>query len=119
MKQIGERMRILRDRTGLSQAKLAKEFGATQSAINRYEHGQSTPTVELFRKYADYFNVSMDYIFCRTDEPKGGLYSYQEPLNPATPEMEQFVEMCFDPDSPMNGRLKDTILRMLRENTQN
>lgn len=119
MKQIGERIRFLRDRTGLSQAKLAKEFGVTQSAINRYEHGQSTPTVELFRKYADYFDVSMDYIFCRTDCAKVELSSNQEALGPATPEMEQFVEMCFAPNSPMNRQLKETILRMLREGTNN
>ena len=31
------------------------------------------------------------------------------------PEMERFVEMCFDPGSPMNERLKKTLVQMLSE----
>lgn len=58
LKQIGERLRTLRDGISLSQAKLAELLGITQSSLNRYENGQSTPTVELFRKYADFFDVS-------------------------------------------------------------
>ena len=30
-------------------------------------------------------------------------------------DMRQFAEMCFDPNSPMNDRLKQTILEMLKE----
>ena len=63
MKQLGSRLRSLRESIGLSQAKFAEVIGSTQSSINRYENGQATPTVELLRKYADYFDVSMDYIF--------------------------------------------------------
>ena len=29
--------------------------------------------------------------------------------------MEKFVEMCFDPNSRMNERLKETLLKMLTE----
>lgn len=39
------------------------DFGMKQPSINRYEQGTATPTVENLRKYADYFDVSMDYIF--------------------------------------------------------
>ena len=31
------------------------------------------------------------------------------------PEMERFIEMCFDPSSPMNERLKKTLVQMLSE----
>ena len=65
MKQLGSRLRALRESIGISQAKFADVIGSTQSSINRYENGQATPTVELLRKYADYFDVSMDYIFAR------------------------------------------------------
>jgi len=36
---------------------------------------------------------------------------------PAAPkdEMAEFVEICFDPKSPMNEKLKQTILKMLQE----
>ena len=56
MKQLGNRLRSLRESIGLSQAKFADVIGSTQSSINRYENGQATPTVELLRKYADCFD---------------------------------------------------------------
>lgn len=70
MKQLGMRLRVLREGIGLSQSKFADVIDSTQSSINRYENGQATPTVELLRKYADYFDVSMDYIFARCDDPQ-------------------------------------------------
>ena len=44
MKIIGERLRSLRESVRLSQAKLAKEFDVSQSALARYEIDDSTPT---------------------------------------------------------------------------
>ena len=54
MKIIGERLRSLRESVRLSQAKLAKEFDVSQSAIARYEIDDATPSPEVFLKYADY-----------------------------------------------------------------
>ena len=115
MKLIGKRLRTLRESLSLSQAKLAELLGITQSSLNRYENGQSTPTVELFRKYADFFDVSMDYIFARCDEPQGKLYHYQPKVWKNATDMEQFVEMCFDPKSPYYNRMKESVLRMFSE----
>ena len=115
LKQIGERLRTLRNSLSLSQAKLAELLGITQSSLNRYENGQSTPTVELFRKYAVFFDVSMDYIFARCDEPQGKLYQYQPKVWKNATDMEQFVEMCFDPKSPYYNRMKESVLRMFSE----
>ena len=53
MKIIGERLRSLRESVRLSQAKLAKEFDVSQSALARYEIADSTPSPEVFLKYAD------------------------------------------------------------------
>ena len=115
MKQLGMRLRTLREGIGLSQSKFADVIGSTQSSINRYENGQATPTVELLRKYADYFDVSMDYIFARCDDPHGKLYEAKPPVDANNPELRKFVEMCFDPESPMNEKLKEAMLKMLGE----
>ena len=69
MKELGNRLKILREDTGLSQAKFVGVIGSTQSSINRYENGQAKPSVELLRRYADYFDISMDYVFARCDSP--------------------------------------------------
>ena len=115
MKELGKRLRVLRESVGLSQAKLAQEIGSNQSSINRYENGQATPTVDLLRKYADYFDVSMDYIFARCNDPHGKLYEAKPPVDANNPELRKFVEMCFDPESPMNEKLKEAMLKMLGE----
>ena len=62
MKELGERLRILRESVKLSQVKMAELLGVKQSSINRYEQGQSAPSLETLVKYADYFDVSMDYL---------------------------------------------------------
>jgi len=115
LKEVAQRLRHLRESVKLSQVKMAEIVGVKQSSLNRYELNQASPTFETLTRYADYFDVSMDYIFGRTDNPQGKLYEYKPKITQTTPEMEKFVEMCFDPNSPMNGRLKETLLQMLRE----
>ena len=97
----------------LSQAKIAKIIGTSQVSINRYESGNGFPPAKTLLWYADYFDVSMDYIFGRTEKPQGKLYDYQPKV--FNEDMKQFVEMCFDPASPMNDKLKQTLLRLMEE----
>ena len=113
MKMIGKRMKELRESIGVLQIKLAEYIGSTQSSVNRYENGQSTPTVDYFRRFADFFDVSMDYLFCRTDKPQGRIYEFRPTITPDREEMQRFIEMCFDPHSPMNSKLKETLLQMM------
>ena len=118
-KKIGERLRDLRMGVHISQTKLASILGTQQSSINRYEQGQSVPVPEIFIKYADYFDVSMDYLYCRTDDPRGKQYEFQPKILQEkagdNKEMREFIEMCSDPKSPVNGRLKDALFQMLNE----
>ena len=102
----------------MTQAQMADVLGLRQASVNKYEHGIATPTVENLRKYADYFGVSMDYIFARTDNMQRELYiSYSEFLaNDA--DIQKFSEMCFNPESPFNEKLRQMIIQILEE-TQN
>ena len=118
MKEVGKRLKELRESIGMSQAKLAEAIGSTQSSVNRYENGQSGVPIPLLRRYADYFDVSLDYIFARTDQPQGTTYEFKPKYTPEKEEMRRFIEMCFDPQSPMNGKLKETLLRMMEEETK-
>ena len=115
MKEVAERLRTLRESVKLSQVKMAEIVGVKQSSLNRYEQNQVSPTFETLTRYADYFDVSMDYIFGRTDNPQGKLYEYKPKVATSDPAMRKFVDMCFDPKSPMNERLKETLLQMLEE----
>lgn len=117
MKIVADRLRGLRNEMHFSQTNLAKVLGLTQSSINRYENDDSSPSYEVLLKYADYFDVSLDYLFGRCDTPEGRLYKHQPKIGRGNPDMQRFVEMCFDPASPMNARLKETLFKMLEENS--
>lgn len=56
------KIKILREKFKLTQSELAKELNLTRSAVNSWEMGITTPSVEYIIKLARLFNVSTDYI---------------------------------------------------------
>ncbi len=87
----------------------------TQAKINRYENGNTEPPFPVLMWYADYFDVSLDYIFGRTDNPKGTTFEAIPKYKEENEDYKKFIEMCFDPTSPMHQRLKETMLNMIKE----
>lgn len=63
------RLRRLREekRPLLSMAVTSELIGLPPDAIRRYERGEANPTVESLAAIADYFKVSMDYLWGRTN----------------------------------------------------
>ena len=113
MNIVSERIKTLRESIRLSQKDLAAKLGISQSGVNRYENKQSEASYETLLRYADFFDVSLDYIYGRTDKPQGKLYEYKPKIEDNA-EMQEFIEMCFDPNSPMSGKLKDMLLQMMK-----
>ena len=114
-KMIGPRLKELRQSMKLSQWKMAALLCVSQSSIDRYERNTARPTAENFLVYADYFDVSLDYIFGRCDDPQGKLYEHRPRVEQGNPDLKLFVDMCFDPESPMSERLKEVLTKMLEE----
>ena len=107
-KIVGIRLKQLRETTGLSQAKFAKAIGGiSQPLIARYETGDIFPSYPVLIKIADYFNVSTDYLLGRTDNPAGKLYEQSDE------RVNDFIEMCFDPTTEANAKLKKFLREML------
>ena len=122
MQEIAQRLKSLRESVNLSQAKLAALMGATQASVNRYENGPSSPPRKILQWYADFFDVSMDYIFARTDQPEGRLYEHKpkvlEAVTQENKELRQFVDMCFDPASPVSEKLREVLTKLLEEQSK-
>ena len=116
---IAKRLKGLREAAKLSQAKLATEIDVKQPLIARYETAINTPAYGVLIKYADYFDVSCDYILGRTDNPQGKLYDCIPQSTKRNPQLKEFVDMCFDPSSPASARMKEVLLQMLEEQTNN
>jgi repressor LexA len=69
MKELGRRLRQLREDRGLYQSDLAKIFEKSQSAIGKYENETLQLDYEMLRKYAEYFNVTIDYLLGKVEKP--------------------------------------------------
>ena len=114
MQILAERIKTLREGVRMTQAQIAKLVGTTSTSIGRYENQIGLPPHKTLLWYADYFDVSMDYLYGRTEKPQGILYEFRPPIMEDSVEMRQFIEMCFDPTSPVNDKLKQTLIEMLR-----
>lgn len=63
------RLKELRENRGISQLKLALDLNMNQNSISRYENGIRQADYKTLIALADYFNVSVDYLLERTDNP--------------------------------------------------
>lgn len=64
------RLKQLRESRNITQLKLAVDLNMNQNSISRYETGTHEADYKTLIAFADYFNVSIDYLMERTDNPK-------------------------------------------------
>ncbi len=64
------RLKELRKQRRLSQLKLAMDLNMNQNSISSYENGEREADYATLIKLADYFDVSVDYLLGRTDNPE-------------------------------------------------
>lgn len=62
-----DRLKILRERNDLTQAKLAEIIGVHYMTISDYEHDKRQPGAFILCCLADYFHVTTDYLLGRSD----------------------------------------------------
>ncbi|MEZ4732347.1 MAG: helix-turn-helix transcriptional regulator [Caldilineaceae bacterium] len=62
MKQFGEKLRVLRQRRGLSQEQLGEMLGVHQTHVGRLERGEKIPNAAIILKVADIFGVTADQL---------------------------------------------------------
>ena len=63
-------LRKLRKEHKLTQVALQMRTGIEQSLLSKFENGERIPPTETLIILADFYNVSIDYILCRTDIPE-------------------------------------------------
>lgn len=63
------RLKELHEKRNISQVKLAFDLGLNKNCISRYENGAREADYKTLILLADYFNVSIDYMLERTDNP--------------------------------------------------
>ena len=94
------RLRELRERTGKTMKEVAADLGVKYSTYITYEKGIYEPNLLLLQQMAQYYNVSIEYLVGRTDDPRtiadkqrdeDGLNKYLEMLR-TRPEMRILLD---------------------------
>lgn len=75
---IGKKLKKLREERGLLQKELASKINVSSGAIGMYENEKRNPDYKTLNKLADFFEVSVDYLLGRTDDPKAYVISGDE-----------------------------------------
>ncbi len=86
MYMLGDRLRIARERAGLTQLEAAKRLQINNKTLSRYEHGGSEPNVETLTRLAQLYKVSVDWLAGLSTPSADGriseLYAVFERLSP-------------------------------------
>lgn len=70
-----KRLKLLRERKGLTQEELGKKLHLGKSSISMYERGDRVPNHDILVNISNLFDVSIDYLLGKTEIKK-----YTEPF---------------------------------------
>jgi len=62
-----QRLKQLRADKAINQIQLAQEMGVTQGTVGKWETGKRVPDTQMLIQLADFFDVTLDYLFGRKD----------------------------------------------------
>ena len=65
-----ERLRQIRTSQGLTQQQVCEGTDMSSIGYRRYEYGTRDPAYQNLLALADFFNVSLDYLVGRSDNPQ-------------------------------------------------
>jgi len=80
--KIGKQIKILRNRDGVTQDRLAEVLGVTSQAISKWENEIGYPDIEYIVPIANFFNVTVDALFEHNrSESENKIKEYCEKLD--------------------------------------
>jgi len=98
MSNLSERLGKLRNDTGLSQTKAAKQLGIPLGTLASYEIGRREPNTEMLGRLADFYGVTVDYLLGRDDTytpplTPGQQLLFRASVNASEEEIEQAIKI--------------------------
>ena len=107
IEKIGKQIATMRKEKGIKQEELANYVGVSIQAVSKWENG-GVPDIELLPKIADYFSVSVDFLFGRSITNYGDLRTALCKKIVDTPKRERFklaFNYCWDMERAMYGEV--------------
>ncbi len=108
---LGRRLRKVRESLNLTQKEAASRLSISNVVLNRYEHGERQPTPDALKDIADKYNVSVDYLLGRTNDPTPHKNKTEEEI-----EFEEFMKnhTIMYQGVPMTDEEKESINEFLK-----
>ncbi|MEK3821486.1 helix-turn-helix transcriptional regulator [Cytobacillus sp. FSL W8-0315] len=84
MSSFGNRIRKLREKSGINQKDMAKKLELSNVQLSRYESDERRPDFETLKKISEIFDVSIDYLITGNEKNSSSDEMWREILNPKT-----------------------------------
>lgn len=98
--RLGQNIRALRKKAGLTQERLAEALGVTTGAVYKWESGKATPELEMLVDIADFFETSVDK-----------LLNYEWKKITMGQAVQKLQNYCLDKGQQEGMRYAETVLQ--------
>lgn len=105
---IDQKIKMLREKRGITQTELAKRLGITRSGVNAWEMGISTPSTQYVILLAKFFNVSTDYLLGLSDSATISVDGLSDREIASLVEIINCYKSNRGPDEPQNEKQKQS-----------
>lgn len=113
---LSKRLKLLRAQTPYSQEEIANKIGVARTTYAMYEQGKREPDNETIEKLADYYDVTIDYLYGRTDNPNRISDKDEKDIAKRLKQFEAELEnsdgLAFDGE-PMSDEAKESLLESM------
>lgn len=86
-----KRLEDLRAMKQLTKREVAKDFNVSESTYGKWELGQRKPDLDTIARIAEYYDVSIDYLLGKTDDPTPPS-TKEASIADATEALKRYVE---------------------------
>ena len=105
---ISDKIKELRIEKGLSQKELAEQIKSTSKNIWAYENNISIPPLDVLKRLADFFDVSIDYLAEREDD-----FGVVKRESPADKDSEELLSLYRELTPSAQEAIKETIRQLV------
>lgn len=83
MSELLDRIDMLRERKGIKRTPLALQLGLPSSSFTDWGNGKGSPSLKAVMLFAEYFDVSLDYLVYGREHQNGNVLEFSNPEDDA------------------------------------
>lgn len=104
--EIGKRLRLIRERMGITQAEVGEKLGIQSQHVSKYERGETVPTWENLIKLIDLYDVNINWLLTG----KGSMF-----LSPVNYSLQGEKELTAVRDIEPDSQIEEIIIELRKD----